>query len=105
MTVSATAQTNLPLVAEAVEGVSSELQEANQAAYDKVIASINAVEAQYEEAKVAIKAVNPDFDMADWEEIAEQIADAKKGAETALANANEDGEKFSFVFGTEDLEA
>ncbi|MDE6336440.1 MAG: hypothetical protein K2L34_07705, partial [Muribaculaceae bacterium] len=48
MTVSATAQTNLPLVAEAVEGVSSELQEANQTAYEQVIAQIEALQAQYE---------------------------------------------------------
>ncbi|MDE6338082.1 MAG: hypothetical protein K2L34_16070, partial [Muribaculaceae bacterium] len=107
MTVTANAETNSLWSAAAVEGVTRDGQneEANQAAYDEVMAKIAAVETQYEEAKAAIKAVNPDFDMAEWEEISTQIADAKKGAEQALANANEDGEEFSFVFGTEDLEA
>ncbi|MDE6793851.1 MAG: hypothetical protein K2J63_00930, partial [Muribaculaceae bacterium] len=99
---------SFPFSADEYEGMIAEMQKAapNQAAYDKVMASINAIEADYDEAKETIKEVNPDFDMAEWEEIiGGQIADAKKGAQQALANANEDGEAFSYAFGAEDIEA
>lgn len=107
MTISATAQTNLPLVAEAVEGVSSELQDANQAAYEQVLAQIEALQAQYEEAKEDILEVNSEFDFeaGGWNEIGVMLAQAKDGAAQALESANEDGEPYQFVYGAEDIEA
>ncbi len=84
---------------------SAALTEANQAAYDAVIAKIDELQKEYDEAVAEIKENNPDFDFTEWDEmIAKALEETTTGAEQALKAANEDGEEFNFAFDGEDIE-
>ncbi|MDE6561699.1 MAG: hypothetical protein K2K75_09980 [Muribaculaceae bacterium] len=83
---------------------SGNLIEDNQKAYDAVIAELEALQAEYEEAVEEIKKTNPDFDFTEWEEIGNMIEQYKGWAAQALASANEEGESFFFPFDGEEIE-
>lgn len=81
------------------------IMEENYAAYDLVIAEINAAKADYEEALEFIADYNPEADITEMKEIIENaISDATTGAEMALNAAHEDGEAFNFAFSNEEIE-
>lgn len=78
---------------------------ANKAAYDKVIETLDALQAKYEEALAAAKKANPEFDFSEWEEmIPAVIKEAREGASQAFAAANEDGVEFNFPFDGEEID-
>lgn len=88
-----------------VTGPGNKLADANQAAYEKVVAEINAVKAEYEKAVSDIETQYPEYDMSEMKGIIEDaISQAETGAEQALETANEDGEEFFFPFSAEDIE-
>ncbi|MDE6653954.1 MAG: C10 family peptidase, partial [Muribaculaceae bacterium] len=77
---------------------------ANQAAYEAVIAEIEALKAEYEGTVAQLKEENPDYDFSEWEEIIGGALEmAGTGAAQALAAANEDGEAFAFAFDGEEI--
>lgn len=79
----------------------------NQAAYDAVIAELDALQEKYDAAVAEIKETNPDFDFSMYGEIPVMIEQTKQFAEQALNAANEDGVSFSDYFygGLEEIEA
>ncbi|MDE6479826.1 MAG: DUF349 domain-containing protein, partial [Muribaculaceae bacterium] len=94
-----------PISLETMVGGSTNLEEANQAAYEAVIAELDALQEKYDAAVAKIKEVNPDFDLTEWEEIGNMIESYKDYAAQALAAANEDGEAFQFPFDGTEIEA
>lgn len=78
--------------------------EANQAAYEKVIEQIEAVEEEYNDAVAQIKEVNPEFDFVTdgWTEIASKLSSAKGYALMELNAANSDLADFNFAYSGED---
>ncbi len=82
------------------------LEAANLEACNKVLETLDALQAQLDEAVESIKDKNPEYDLAeDMEMIMAAINEAREGAEQALASANEDGEEFNFAFDGSDIEA
>lgn len=96
---------NFPFSTEEIENMIAELslaplKAANQEAYEKVAADIDAVIAKYDAAVAKIKEANPDFDLTEWD-IAGQLSAAKTGAAQTLDAANEDEEEYFFPFDAE----
>ena len=88
-----------------VTGPVNKLVAANQAAYDKVVAEIDAVKAEYEKAVSDIETQYPEYDMSEMKGYIENtISEAETGAKQALETANEEGEEFFFPFSAEDIE-
>ena len=95
---------SITLTANVKKYVDPELEAANQEAYDKVKAEIDAVLAEYDEAVEFIKEYNPEFDFSDWTEVGKMINETAEAAEQALYSANEDGVEYNFAFSAEDYE-
>ncbi len=94
-----------PISLETMVGGSTNLEEANQAAYDAVIAELDALKEKYDAAVAEIKEKNPDFDFTEWEEIGNMIESYKGWAAQALAAANDEGVAFEFPFDSEEIDA
>lgn len=86
------------------DGADPELAAANQAAYEAVIAQLDALQEKYDAAVAKIKETNPDFDFSEYEEIPNMIEQYRGWAAQALASANEEGEAFMFPFDGSDIE-
>ncbi|MDE5839713.1 MAG: hypothetical protein K2H49_02220, partial [Muribaculaceae bacterium] len=100
-----------PFDSEEIEGMIEEmnnkvaLEAANQAAYEEVIAQLDAIQKKYDDTVAQIKEMNPDFDFSESEMIGEYIQFYKDNAARALAAANEEGEEFFFPFSPEEFDA
>ena len=82
-----------------------QVKEPNQAAYEAVIAQLDELQKESDEAAVKIKEMNPDYDMSALDDLNAMIEEYKQYALISLNNANEEGEAFFFPFDTEDYEA
>lgn len=77
---------------------------ANQEAYEAVMAEIEILTNEFQDAVTEIKEVNPDYDITEWMEIIGGALDmATQGAAQALAAANEDGVEFTYAFDGEEI--
>ena len=86
------------------EKVNDPIAEANQAAYEAVIAQLDALQEKYDEAVAHIKEINPEFDFSMYEEIPQMIEQYRGWAAQAVASANEEGEAFMFPFDGSEIE-